>query len=893
MEPARHYQPLRRPLIGLALAYIAGTWGAVMIGGLPPAWAGAAAALLLILSLVFHLGDGYLRRRSVASVFVSSPSCLSRSLPVMVTLILYLAVAAAAWFAAGLRLEDPSPRALSALMEKPRESLELEGVIVGDPVARSSWKGDRILWTFPLRLDSIHRLIPWQTARGTVRVIMPAPPEGRRPQYGDRWRLTGILVDHAHFPDKTLVTERTEITETEIPSSKIENAESSVECGSYAPAFLPEAWLPAPEAKAQAMLAHSKEVLPHIWLRLCHAKIQSSSRPILDWLNRRYTFRADPDAAVFLGNYRGNPLLYACFRFRRKCAAILTLGIGHRPEVAGLLQALLLGRRQELPEKLRTDFIATGTYHIFAISGQHVAIISLFIIVVLQSYRISRVKWFLLLAPMLVVFTISTGMSTSAVRGCLMALLCFLGPLVGRKPDVPSALALAALIILAVDPFQLFSFGFLLSFMVVAGLVILCPVILKQIVPAIEPDPLRLQPESKLVYWGRRVTRIVLFLFVTSLVAWLVSMPLIARWFNLVSPIALLANLVAIPMVTLMLLAGWLSIIFGLAVPVLGEIFNFANLVLVSFLLWMIDLMARIPYGHIYVRSPPFWSLAIWYATLAAWVVWRRWAWTWMLGPVLLALTLGMGGWGSRHSVELDVMNMGDGPVCFVNVPGGNDLLINPGSRYPIRKVIRRLRRQGVDKLKAIVLTGVNSAHAGGVPAILQAIPVSELWIPSDARRTKTLRAAITVARVKGTEIHTLTNGATIPLPGGTTLTILFPALKGLSGSAWLLRRGAVAVMCADNVTSQMADVVRARDWSLQPDMFIENRMHSDPVRHPGILWPAGRHPEWHIICTRSFIREEQSETPVSSRLIRLAPGQGIGIYLVGIGSDLQIANKD
>ncbi|MBU4429414.1 MAG: ComEC/Rec2 family competence protein, partial [Verrucomicrobia bacterium] len=482
--------------------------------------------------------------------------------------------------------------------------------------------------------------------------------------------------------------------------------------------------------------------------------------------------------------------------------------------------------------------------------------------------------------------TLSTGMSSSAVRGCLMALLCFLGPLVGRKPDIPSAMALAALIILAVDPFHLFDYGFLLSFVAVSGLIVLCPPMLRRVAPALEPDPFRLQPEPKPVHWSRRAFRAVAFLFVTSLAAWLVTTPLVARWFNLVSPVALLANLVVIPITTLVLLAGCLAILFGWAVPVLGEIFNFTNVALVSFLLWITDLMARIPYGHVFVRSPPLWSLAVWYGTLAMWVGWRQRAWCWIIAPVLLALSLGAGFLGSRNAVVLDVINWGDGPVCFVNGIGGDDLLINPGSRYHVRKVIRHLRRQGVDGLKAVVLAGAGSSRAGGTPDILQTMAVGELWIPSSAGRSVTLREAREAAREQGVAIRNMTNGATIRLRGGTTWSFLFTpadssaALTGKPLLAWRLQRGARSVLCADNVSSPMTAGMSALARSLIPTVLIENRMDPDPARSSRAAWPAAINSEWRIICTRLLLQDEPPGTPASSHIIRLAPGQGVRIHL-------------
>ncbi len=482
-----------------------------------------------------------------------------------------------------------------------------------------------------------------------------------------------------------------------------------------------------------------------------------SARPVTEWIKRRYAFIADPASSICLATDRGARLMAWCFQGRHKAAECLALGINHRPEVVGLMQALLLGYRHELPEKLRRDFVATGTYHIFAISGQHVAILATFIIVVLQARRVCRVKWFLYVAPALVIFTLSTGLSSSAVRGCLMALLVFLGPLFHRKPDLPSALALAAILILAVDQFQLFDYGFLLSFGVVAGLIVFCPPVLQGVDTWLMADPWRLEPERKVVRFWRSAARAVALLLVSSLV----SAPLIARWFNLVSPVSLLANLVVIPVSTLVLLAGCLSVLFGAWFPWLGEVFNFANVALVSSLLFITDRMARIPWGHFFVAAPPVWSLLVWFGTLVAWHPgWgRHLGWGLrklrLAGPVILAAALLGNVFLDWHRVSVDIANFGDIPVCLVKAPGGA-MLVQAGSLFYGRRVVQRLQQQGVNRLSALVLPVATERYAGGALEIMAAFRVNELWCVTTNSHSTVFRQVLAAARAKNITIRVL-----------------------------------------------------------------------------------------------------------------------------------------
>ncbi len=802
--PAHHF--LRRPLIGLALAFIAGCGCAGLLRPWPPLACAGAGLGLLILAWLAQLTIQ--RRQHVihGSVFSAARPNMARILSGLAHGALYLAVAAAAAWATSMRLDDPAPHALAALLERPREGLWLEGVISGDPQARPAQAVGSLQWSFPLRVEQIQRQPTWQAARGRVQVILSPGLAVQRPQYGQRWRLAGVLVDNARFP--------------------------------------------LMDDQAAALTSP-----------------QAAQRPTLEWVRQRYTFRADE--ALLCGAQQGQWLLRACFRLRQHCAVGLARGIAHRPEVSGLLQALLLGYRQELPEKLRHDFLATGTYHIFAISGQHVAIFALFIIVVLQSYRIARVKWFLVLAPLLLIFTVTTGMSTSAMRGCLMAALCFLGPLLARRPDVPSALALAALIILVVNPLQLFDYGFLLSFTAVTGLIVLCPPILQWLTPKLAADPLRLQPERVWIRTARHGLHALLLLWVSSLAAWLVTLPLVARWFNLISPIALLANLAVIPLVTLVLLTSCLALLGGALWPLIGEIFNFANVQLVSLLIAITDFLARVPGGHFFVRAPALLSLALWFGGLAAWVIWRRKAWAWLPALILLILALGLERCWAPRICTVDVLNTIDQPTYFIQDARGASLLIDPGSRYQVHRLIRHLRRQGVNRLSAVILTGTHGPRASSVTNLLEHLPVTELWLPPASQRSSILRETRALATTKKTLIRDLTNGTTLALsPDASWVFVSHPIADGKEASLWLLHRRGAALLGLDDASFPIAAFMRAEGAAWEPLALIENRMRSSARAAP---WPEEIMPVQSIICTRSLV-PEQAAAPSTWRL---APGQG------------------
>ena len=259
-------------------------------------------------------------------------------------------------------------------------------------------------------------------------------------------------------------------------------------------------------------------------------------------------------------------------------------------------KALLLGYRKAIPPEIHQRFKRTGTLHIFAISGLHVGIVGLLITIVLKTIGIPRDRWALWLLPLLLAYVMATGMKSSALRALTMAAVYFLSPLFRRKPDVPVSIAFAAILLLFFNPREIFSAGFIFSFTVVSFIVM---------VYAVVPRGFVFHGEG----WVRTVRAYVVSLGITSVAAFIGSVPLTALFFGSFTTLSLLANLIVVPLTFCIVLSGWLSIL----VPVASEIFNHAALVFINGLLGTVDALARLPGAHGYVPPPSLMALAFWY----------------------------------------------------------------------------------------------------------------------------------------------------------------------------------------------------------------------------------------------------------------------------------------
>ena len=443
------------------------------------------------------------------------------------------------------------------------------------------------------------------------------------------------------------------------------------------------------------------------------------------------TFRANE--AVRLREAKAS-LRLGCYQARQRALRILRAGIEEFPEQIRLLYALLLGIRNSLPSSLYQTFANTGTLHIFAISGLHVGVLGLILIAVLKIVGIPKPKWGLLIIPLLFFYVVSTGMKPSAFRAFVMAAIYFSAPLLGRRSDSVSAVALAAILLLAANPLQLFEPGFLLSFLVVSGIIMVHGYTNRRISGYARPIwtiPLA-QLSGKHPF--RATARFFALLMVTSIAAWLFSAPLTARFFNTLSPVALAGNLVIIPLTFAIVLTGCLTFLVAPFSLFATVVFNHANLVFVTLLISTIKTIGVLPGAHRFVRSPSVAVLLLWYAGLVLFFTGTA-----RLRKVAVFLTLGSillwAGGASRPFSGIEVHNVGTTATILRTAPA-RWILVTDGNAYGKRQTVRALQREGVNRLHALVVSD-GWADANAVETLCRTFSPETVWMTPNIQDKK------------------------------------------------------------------------------------------------------------------------------------------------------------
>ncbi|MEM1109041.1 MAG: ComEC/Rec2 family competence protein [Planctomycetota bacterium] len=435
-----------------------------------------------------------------------------------------------------------------------------------------------------------------------------------------------------------------------------------------------------------------------------------------------------------------------------RAAWSLGLGMGDDTQTLGLLQTLLLGETTQDIDTLRDRFRDVGLAHLLSISGAHLGILMGLVWLIARLVLPHPSRAAVLVLAVLGLYLLAVPLRVPIVRASVMAGLYFAGIAAGRRLGANTLLSLAALIVLTIRPSDLFSPGFQLSFVTVWALLRFT----RSVSLRLWPEPLVDSAVPGVIDLRGWAARRLADVSAVSLVATATAMPMVAYHFQMVNPLSVILSVLALPVLTAVLALGYLKVLIGFAWP--------SGALLVSGpLRWaggalslLVEQAAEWPGATVrLVHGLPGWwvfaSLAVVWAWFAGWFRHRK-----ISGALALAIIIGVVLWVEFPSsgleggddrtrrmtaapeakeLSLTMIAVGDGS-CFVLRVGERTLMFDCGSQqYPLigrRSVVPTLRKMGVDRLDVLVISHADIDHYNGIPDVLDAVEVGEVWMSAD-----------------------------------------------------------------------------------------------------------------------------------------------------------------
>jgi competence protein ComEC len=568
-------------------------------------------------------------------------------------------------------------------------------------------------------------------------------------------------------------------------------------------------------------------------------------------------------------------------RFNAWAKKTLAYGLPVEDEALQLLWAMTLGWKTALNGETTEPFMRSGTLHVFAISGLHIAMIAAIIAGVLRAIGIRRHYCAAIVIPMVWFYTYATGWQASAVRSAVMATVVFGSWILIRPPDLFNSLAGAALIILVFDPQQLFQAGFQLSFAVVFCLALFGGYFRFLEHPIASGDPLI--PWEVRPWWQRQwltCVRFVTGMAITAVAAWLASIPLTAYYFHLFSPVSVLANLVVVPMSGAALASNLASIFFGAWFPPATDILNNSAWFWMKAMLWLSEWTARWPGGALHVSAPGPFTIGLYYFVLIAWTArlfsrlqMRPWICS-MIAVLGVASAVEATNQYSRST--LTVLPLGGGHSIFVDSPGNaRDVLVDCGNEDAARIIVKPfLQSRGVIQLSQLVLTHGDVDHVGGFETIIDVFEPRKILAPAVDFRSPFYRKSVRLAEGRGHAIEQLNVGATI-----ANWSVLYPSaddkLPRADDKALVLRgnlRGTCILLLPD-LGSAAQEALIERNIDLRSEIVVSSLPDSgEPLTDP--LLDRIR-PRFIVMADATYPPDARARPPLRERLAR----RGIPVF--------------
>lgn len=391
----------------------------------------------------------------------------------------------------------------------------------------------------------------------------------------------------------------------------------------------------------------------------------------------------------------------------------------HYPQ-SDVLKAMLLGDRTAVSYRMNDIFLKTGTMHILAVSGLHIGLLVTLFIIILRLLRLPEVVRVIFIFMSLVIYCFIVNFRPSATRSAIMIAILILGRYLRKEADPINTLALSGIILLVINPKQLLDVGFQLSFLTVGAILFTYPKISKSL---FQGKVLKLK--SKLSF----AKEIFIKAFIVSVVAWVASAPLVARYFNIVTPLSIFINIFVCLILYLIMAESILFCFVSFLSDNLAYIFSHNVNVSISLLINSINSMARLPFAYLRVPTPKWWLIFGFYFLIIIFINRKRLHIKTVYFVILLLLMANSIIWAKVYSfktnkLRLSFLDVGNGDAILIEFPyNGGNILIDGGKAYGYDMgrfvVAPYLWSRGIVSLDMVVATHPDNDHLGGLVYIL------------------------------------------------------------------------------------------------------------------------------------------------------------------------------
>ncbi|MFB0527264.1 MAG: DNA internalization-related competence protein ComEC/Rec2 [bacterium] len=513
---------------------------------------------------------------------------------------------------------------------------------------------------------------------------------------------------------------------------------------------------------------------------------------------------------------------------------------------SSILAGVMLGERGGLPKEIQGIFADAGVLHTLAVSGLHVGLVLFIFYAFFRVMGIPKRTTYFLTIMVVILYAQVTGGRPSAIRASIMATCGLVAILLERDRHLYNSLALAALIILLLNPFTLFDVGFQLSFIATLGILYLTPHFLGYF------------PFSR----PHRLTTYILTSLAVSAGALVGVYPIIAFYFNKISLIALISNILVVPQVALIIALGFASSILGLFSLGLAQVINTMNRLFIIVLFRCIGFFASLPFSFKYVVSPSLIFLLAYYLFFAFLpkIESSRFARRFLLFfPIIFLFAIIGRKLIPSDKLSITFLDVGQGDAIHVRLPDRRDILIDGGGtigKFDIgeKVLVPYLLKDGVSKIDTIFLTHPHYNHIGGLIPILKKFKVKRVYYNGQNYNDDLVQEFFQIIRKKRIPLKYIAYGGRVKYDG-MTLHILNPRIirENIDCNSLVMKLsyGDFGILFTGDIDYEVQEELNKEE--------IESHILQIPNHGKGLISPKFLYkvaPKYGIISTKFEVRK-------------------------------------
>lgn len=444
-------------------------------------------------------------------------------------------------------------------------------------------------------------------------------------------------------------------------------------------------------------------------------------------------------------------------------------------EKAGILSAMVTGDRSGISDYVRNLYRDSGIFHVLVVSGMHISILGLFVERILRQITAAKAAAIITIA-FLCVYCIFTGASTSTVRAVIMAAVLVLAKLFHREPDLVSSASLAGLIMLVYEPRWIFDIGFQYSFSAVLGL-------------GFFMRPTSDYIKERIGYQKKTRLRIIEGL-ASSLIIFIVTMPVQIYHFNQLITYSVFANLLVVPLLSFILIPGFIMGIVGLVSVEVAMIFSGVIYFLLTFYEQISLFTASLPHARLLIATPHYlWAFVFAGILAGLWYLFASAAsrgFKFRAAGSLLGIYITAFGIYSAWSTAPIVIKLDVGQGDAVVIERYGEVFIVDGGGWPFRDVGQNtgaiivapyLAHRGISHIDGIFVSHLHRDHVFGVIELLWTLDVDRVYLSTRIDKRYPIFALLEEAAIyNDAEMIFVQAGDAFQSPGGISFLVLSPS---------------------------------------------------------------------------------------------------------------------